>query len=118
MNIFDIKKLQVPKKEVKVKILDEEVDVNISPISGFGLSKLEKLSSELKKDQNNLEIQEKLVKLTIKNGTKCDDETVDFIIENDMIAAMELTEAILAYSSEYNMKKMEESNIAKKNYKK
>lgn len=114
MKILDVKSLKVPKKEVKVKILDEEVDVDIYPICGFGLTKLEKLSSDLKKDSDDVEVQEKLVRLAIKNGTKCDDETVDFIIENDMFASMELTQAILEYSGEYNQKKMEESTFAKK----
>ena len=102
----------IPTKEVKIDSFEETV--TISPITGFGLLKIKDLSEKFEKNKEDLEAQEQMVKMALKWGCKCSDEDINFLIENDLFACMQLTKEVLEFSSEYNEAKAKESSIAKK----
>lgn len=115
---LDIKGIVIPTKEVALTILDSSMQVTIYPIAGFGLTKIQKLSEQLQKDPGNFEIQEELVRFAIKQGCKVQDDVVDFIVQNDMFASMKLVEQIMNFCTEYNAKKYDQGQTAKKKLKK
>ena len=87
-------------------------------LAGFGLLKIEKLMRKLQEDQEDTETQEQVVRLTLKDGCKADDETIQFLLEHDLFATMKLVEEILSFSGEYAEAKSNEMNLAKKKLKK
>lgn len=110
------KNLVIPTKEVKITGFEETV--TIYPIGGFALVKLKELAKGLQGDEENAEKQEECVKFALKWGCKCSDEDVQFLVENALISSIELTRAIIDFSSEYNEAKLQESSFAKKKLKK
>lgn len=115
---LDIKGIVIPTKEVALNILDSALQVTIYPITGFGLTKIQKLSEQLQKEPENFEIQQELVRFAIKCGCKVLDDVVDFIVQNDMFASMKLVEQIMQFSGDYNAKKFDQGQKAKKKQKK
>ena len=118
MNILDIKGLKTPSKEVEIHIINEDQKITIYPIAGFGLLKLEKLMKKLQEDTEDTDLQEQVVKLALKDGCKADEETIQFLIDQDVFACMKLVEEVLQFSGEYAEAKSKELNIAKKKLKK
>lgn len=110
------KNLVIPTKEVKIVGFTDTV--TIYPIGGFALVKLKQLATGLTGDEENPEKQEECVRFALKWGCKCTDEDVQFLIQNALIASIELTKAIIDFSSEYNENKFKESSLAKKKLKK
>lgn len=113
---LDVKKLSVPTKEVKIDSFEDTI--TIYPIGGFGLLKLKELSEKLSKEKENSDLQEECVRFALKWGCKCSDEDIDYLVENDLVACIQLTEKVIEFSSEYNQKKIDLSTLAKKNSKK
>lgn len=113
---LSVKDLVVPTKEIKVSGFKDTV--TIYPIGGFALMKLQNLSSKLEKDKENIDLQEECVRLALKWGCKCSDEDIEYLIQNDLIACIEITKEIIEFASEYNEAKMKESELAKKKLKK
>lgn len=113
MKIQDLKSIKIPSKTVKVKVITQQVDIQIYPITGFGLMKIQDLSSKLQKD-NNIDIQKQLIEFSLKYGCKAQDDDVNYLIQNDIIACMALVKQIVNYSSDFNEKKIKQSDIAKK----
>lgn len=110
------KNLVIPTKEVNVVGFTDTV--TIYPIGGFALVKLKELAAGLQGDEENPEKQEECVKFALKWGCKCSDEDVQYLIENALISSIELTKAIIDFSTEYNEEKFKESSLAKKKLKK
>ena len=118
MSLLSLKGLKVPSKEVKVNIFGEEREVTIYPIAGFGLLKIQELSDQISEDEKSTDHKAALVKFTILKGCKTDEETADFLIENDIVGCTELTNEILTFSKEYNEAKLKEEEASKKKLKK
>jgi len=110
------KNLVIPTKEVNVVGFSESV--TIYPIGGFALVKLKELATGLQGDEENPQKQEECVRFALKWGCKCSDEDLDYLIENALITSLELTKAIIDFSTEYNEAKLKESTLAKKKLKK
>ena len=110
------KGLQIPTKEVNITGFEDTV--TIYPIGGFALMKLQELSKKSSENENDAELQEQSVRFALKWGCKCADEDIDYLVQNDIVACMELTKEILEFSSEYNENKFKESELAKKKLKK
>lgn len=106
----------IPTKEVSVEGFEDTV--TISPITGFGLLKIQDLAKKFEENKSDIEAQEEMVKLALKWGCKCTDEDIKFLIENDLIACMTLTKEVMEFSAEYNQEKFKESDLAKKKLKK
>lgn len=111
---LNLKNVKIPSKEVKVKIVDTEMEVTIYPIGGFGLLKLQKLFKQLQDDPENIDVQIQLVKFALANGAKGEQADIEFLIENDLSAAMQLTEEILQFAMDYSEEKSKQAEIAKK----
>ena len=114
--LLDTKKLVIPTKQVQ--IVGFEDTVTIYPIGGFALIKLKQLATKLQDDSQSAESQEECIRFALKWGCKCSEEDINFLVENALISSLELTKAIIQYSSEYNDAKLKESSLAKKKQKK
>lgn len=110
------KNCTIPTKEVKISGFEDTI--TIYPIGGFALMKLKSLSEALNKDVNNAESQEECVRFALKWGCKCEDDDINFLVENDLVTCIELTKQIIEFSGEYNEAKFKESDLAKKKSKK
>lgn len=113
---LSVKDLVIPTKEIKVTGFKDTV--TIYPIGGFALMKLKDLSAKLAKDKEDIETQEECVRFALKWGCKCSEEDIEYLIQNDLIASIEITKEVIEYASEYNEAKMKESDLAKKKLKK
>lgn len=113
---LQIKNLVIPTKEVSV--IGFKDTITIYPIGGFALIKLKELASDLQGDEENPQKQEECVRLALKWGCKCNDEEVQFLIDNALISSIQLTKEIIEFSSEYNDNNFKESSLAKKKSKK
>ena len=111
---LNLKGIKIPTKEISVKIVDTEMEITIYPIGGFGLLKLQKLFKKLQDDPENIDTQVELIKFALTNGAKGEPDDVNFLIENDLTAAMQLTENILQFSMEYSEEKSKQAELAKK----
>ena len=110
------KEIVIPTKEVSITGFKDTV--TIYPIGGFALMKIQSLFEKIKSSDDPSEFQEQCVRLALKWGCKCEDEDIQFLIDNDIFTCMELTKEIIEFSTEYNDLKTKESNVAKKNSKK
>lgn len=108
------KNLKLPTKALTIKILDQDLEFDIYPIGGFGLIKIQNLAEELQKDQKNYEVQVELVKFTLKYGAKADDQDIQFLIQNDLVACMKIVNSILEFSTQFSTLKQEQYSKAKK----
>ena len=113
---LDIKALKIPTKEVKVTAFEETI--TIYPIGGFALIKLQKLAKSLDNLEDGDDTIVEAVKFALKWGCKCNDEEIDFLVENDLVTCMELTKEVIEFSGEFAGAKMDESSLAKKKLKK
>ena len=105
-----------PTKEVKVDGFEDSI--TISPITGFGLLKIQELAKKFEENKENVEAQEEMVKLALKWGCKCTDTDIQFLIENDLLTCITITKEVMEFSTEYNQSKFNESELAKKKSKK
>jgi hypothetical protein len=110
------KNLSVPTKEITIEGFNETI--TIYPVGGFGLMSLQEYADALAKDPNNTSIQESIVRLALKWGCKCEEEDIQYLIDNDLFACLELSKAVIEYSAEYTAEKMKTSSLAKKKLKK
>ncbi len=113
---IDISKFNIPSKEIKVPLFEEEV--TIYPITGLGLLKIKKLSEAFEKDVENEEAQRAALTIVLKYGCKCNDEEIAFLIDNAYISCLEILKQVLDFSTEYAQTVLKEENIAKKKLKK
>lgn len=113
---LSVKDLVIPTKEIKVTGFKDTV--TIYAIGGFALMKLQNLASKLEKNNEDIEAQEECVRFALKWGCKCTDEDIEYLIQNDLIACIEITKEVIEYASEYNQAKLKESDLAKKKLKK
>jgi hypothetical protein len=110
------KNLTVPTKEITIDGFNDTI--TIYPVGGFALMTLQEYADSLSKDPNNLVIQESIVRLALKWGCKCEEDDIQYLIDNDIFACLELSKAVIEYSAEYTSSKMVISNLAKKKSKK
>lgn len=110
------KNLSIPTKEITIDGFNETI--TIYPVGGFGLMSLQEYADALTKDPNNTTIQESIVRLALKWGCKCEEEDIQYLIDNDLFACLELSKAVIEYSAEYTAEKMKTSALAKKKSKK
>ena len=110
------KNLTVPTKEVTIDGFNESI--TIYPVGGFGLVSLQEYANSLSKEPDNMAIQEAIVRLALKWGCKCEEEDIQYLIDNDLFACLELSRAVIEYSAEYAGEKMKTTSLAKKKLKK
>lgn len=110
------KNLSVPTKEITIDGFNDTI--TIYPVGGFGLISLQEYADALSKDPNNVTIQEAVVRLALKWGCKCDEDDIQYLIDNDIFACLEISKAVIEYSAEYASTKMQTTALAKKKLKK
>ena len=108
------KNLKLPTKTIKINVLNQELEFEIYPISGFGLIKLQQMAEKLSKDEKNTDLQIQLVKFALKYGAKADDEDINFLVENDLIACMDILNQIMQFANDFNSQKKTQYVKAKK----
>lgn len=112
---LNTKSLNIPTKEIKITAFEDTV--TIYPIGGFALIKLQKLAKTLDNIEEADDSIVEAVRFALKWGCKCEDEDIQFLIDNDLVTCMELTKAVIEFSGEYASAKMDESTLAKKKLK-
>lgn len=108
------KNLKLPSKALTVKVLEQDLEFDIYPIGGFGLIKIQNMAEELQKDEKNFYLQVELVRFTLKYGAKAADQDIQFLIQNDLVACMEIVNAIMEFSNDFNVSKKDQYTKAKK----
>ena len=110
------KNLSVPTKEITIDGFEDTI--TIYPVGGLGLLSLQEYADALSADPGNISIQESVVKLALKWGCKCEEADIQYLIENDIFTCLEISKAVIEFSSEYAAAKMKTSSLAKKKLKK